>query len=158
MNLLYNSERTAYKSPKTDDCPFCSKYKLNDEYEHLIPYRTMESIIMLNKFPYNPGHLLVMPHAHGSSFPESEMERESLFRTLGIAIKAVKEVCKTEDINIGINMGKSSGGSVQDHLHIHIVPRFVGDTNFLAVLADTKVVTKDLKTMYDAYRDYFNKS
>lgn len=158
MELLYNPERTAYAGKKSDECPFCSKFDLNDEhkYEHLIVKQTEHSVIMLNLFPYNPGHLLVIPKNHCSDISLlSIQEYRDLFDTVLLAIKAAKIVTKSSELNMGINMGKSSGGSVQDHLHVHVVPRFNGDTNFLAVLAGAKVVTKDLKTMFDLYSNYF---
>ncbi len=159
MELLYNPQRADYKKSNSTQCPFCNKFNLSDDkkYEHLIVKTTDHSIIMLNMFPYNPGHLLVMPKAHISDISQlSEESRNDLFALLVIAMQAAKNVMHTEDMNVGINMGKTSGGSVQSHVHIHIVPRFIGDTNFLAVIAETKVVTKDIRTIYDLYKEYFN--
>lgn len=109
---------------------------------------------MLNKFPYNPGHLLVMPFKHVANFDGlNDQEKTDIFSVLLKARSAAKKVAGKDDLNIGNNEGHHSGGSVQDHMHIHIVPRFIGDTNFLAVIADTKVVSKDIIHMYDAYKN-----
>ena len=154
MEYLYNPERTTYSRDNSQECPFCSKFDMTDEqkYEHLIVYRNNCAVIMMNKFPYNPGHLLVIPIVHSNKFYSNDY----LDLLLEDAVNAARKVCNTEDINIGMNIGKSSGGSVQSHIHWHVVPRFIGDTNFLAVISNTKVVTKDIKTMYDLYREYFD--
>ncbi|MCL5875050.1 MAG: HIT domain-containing protein [Candidatus Dependentiae bacterium] len=162
MKLLFNPLRMLYKKQNTtNECPFCSKYNLSDDkkYEHLIVARTDHSVIMLNMFPYNPGHLLVLPITHTANIADLSKEaRIDLFETLLSATQAAKMVIDTQDINTGMNIGKSAGGSVQSHTHIHVVPRFIGDTNFLAVIAETKVITQDLKSMYDLYRNYFDQN
>lgn len=161
MERLYTSSRTSYNGPKkTDECPFCSKYTMTDEqqYEHLIIAKTKHSIIMLNLYPYNPGHLLVIPKSHTADITTLSIEAQNdLFQALMVAITAAKIVNNTEHLNIGMNIGSLSGGSIQSHAHIHIVPRFMGDTNFLTVISEVKVITKDLKTMYDLYKEYFTK-
>lgn len=154
MEYLYNPERTTYSRDNSQECPFCSKWNMTDDqkYEHLIVYRDRCIAIMLNKFPYNPGHLLIVPIIHTNEFYMNDYVQHALEES----VKAVRSISNTTDVNVGINLGKSSGGSVPDHAHWHVVPRFVGDTNFLAVIGNTKVVTKDVKTMYDKYKEYFD--
>lgn len=160
MKLLFSPLRLLYKkTEKSDTCPFCNKYNLSDDqkYEHLIVAKTDYSMVMLNMFPYNPGHLLVLPLIHKADIADlSSHEQIDLFQLLITATQAAKSVTKTENINIGMNIGKAAGGSVQSHAHIHVVPRFIGDTNFLAVISETKIVTQDIKSMYDLYKTYFD--
>ena len=115
-------------------------------------------MIVLNKFPYNPGHLLVLPLDHCADLLKlSDKQYEDLHNTLRIAFKALTELFKPEGINMGLNHGKVSGAGIPDHIHYHLVPRWFGDLNFFPLIADTKLVVMTLEDSYDQIRSYFKK-
>ena len=165
MKLLYAPWRSRYFSIGTTkaanpnkECPFCTKF-VDDEQknkEHLILATFKTCGVMLNLHPYNAGHLLVIPYKHTPHLNElSRDERSEMMEVANVSMRIVEDVFKCDGMNMGYNKGKASGGSVQDHLHLHILPRHIGDTNFLVALANTKAIAFDMNQIYDTLEPHF---
>ena len=144
---------------KPDGCIFCSFPKQTGEAadrRNLILARTTSSFAILNRFPYNSGHLMVIPMRHTHDFPSLAMQESAdLWRLLQVAITALSQAYHPDGFNLGMNLGRSAGAGIVDHLHFHVVPRWVGDTNFMPVLAATKVLVEHLEQSYDKLRAQF---
>jgi ATP adenylyltransferase len=155
MDHLWAPWRLAYvaaaKPPAADDpCFICRGLQDNHDREHLIVKRTSRSVVMLNRFPYNNGHLLVAPQAHlGRLVDLSPPDHLDLMDTVTQMVELLTAVMKPEGFNIGLNLGRSAGAGLPGHLHWHIVPRWDGDTNFMPILADVKVIVQSLDALYD---------
>lgn len=134
---------------KPKGCIFCDKSKENEDELNYILYRGESNFVILNTFPYNPGHLMVAPYRHVSSL--EDLSNEELFEHFDIvrkSTKAIRTIFNPAGFNIGINMGKTAGAGIADHVHTHIVPRWEGDANFMPVIFDTKVLPEALTTTY----------
>ncbi len=136
-------------------CFLCASKDEKVSEKTLILYKSKHSYVIMNRYPYNNGHLMVSPFIHKSNLFELTDEIMSdLFKTLAYATKIVKEIFECESMNIGINIGKAAGAG-EEHLHIHIVPRFYGDTNFMPVFSETKVLSEHLVTTYNKLKEHF---
>jgi ATP adenylyltransferase len=137
------------KDPETG-CIFCPRIAQADDAKNLIVHRSSRSAVFMNKYPYNNGHLLVMPQRHVGELDLLEPgELLELVDTVRLARRALDRVMHPHGYNVGLNLGKVAGAGVPDHLHFHIVPRWDGDTNFMPVLADVKVMPEHLLTTLD---------
>ncbi len=157
MQPLWAPWRVDYiEAPKPDGCIFCTLPEGEGEAterERLLVGRSAHAFAMLNRYPYNPGHLLVIPRAHASGL--SQLPSESfadLHHLLRLTVQAVEEVYAPEGLNVGMNLGRVAGAGIADHLHYHVVPRWGGDTNFMPVLSETKVIGEHLERTYDRLR------
>ncbi len=125
---------------ESKECIFCK----NDEQMTVI--KNDDYIILMNKFPYNNGHIMVAPIIHNTMIEElNPKELTALFEGVQLGVKIIKKVYSPDGINVGINMGRSAGAGICDHLHIHIVPRWNGDTNFMPIFNDTKLISEALE-------------
>jgi ATP adenylyltransferase len=121
----------------------------NRDEENLILVRGNSQIMILNAFPYNNGHMMIVPYRHTSSLEGwSSEERNELMEMSDLAISLLKQTLRPDGFNLGINMGQVAGAGIVDHIHIHVVPRWNGDTNFMPVLANTRVISEHLKATY----------
>jgi len=154
MKKLYAPWRSAYTQrihAKTGDkgCIFCTIIASNNDVQEFVLKRNKHTVTMLNKYPYNPGHILIVPHAHVATLKELQPEaRVELIEQAGHAAAVLETALQAEGCNIGINLGKAAGAGIPEHLHVHVLPRFWGDTNFLPTLADTKQISIDLAEIY----------
>ncbi len=143
-------------SKKEGDCFFCEAIKDNQDHKNLVLYRGKECFCILNKYPYNNGHLMVVPNLHKddlSKLSDSEMFE---FITLTRDMKNIlSKKMNPDGFNLGINFGKAAGAGVEDHIHFHIVPRWNGDSNFMPVIADTKVIPQSLDDLYIELKSCF---
>ncbi|OFJ76088.1 MULTISPECIES: HIT domain-containing protein [Rothia] len=152
---LWTPHRTAYVSGGQKDytektCPFCTAPSRSDE-ESLIVHRGEHAFVILNLYPYNPGHLLVCPYRHIPFYDDAtEAETMEIAQLTQLAMKVLREVSHNDGFNIGINQGKVGGAGIADHLHQHILPRWSGDTNFLPIIAQTKTMSRTLDDMRSA--------
>ena len=152
---LWTPHRTAYVSGGQKDytektCPFCTAPSRSDE-ESLIVHRGEHAFVILNLYPYNPGHLLVGPYRHIPFYDDAtEAETMEIAQLTQLAMKVLREVSHNDGFNIGINQGKVGGAGIADHLHQHILPRWSGDTNFLPIIAQTKTMSRTLDDMRSA--------
>lgn len=139
------------KSEKPKGCILCDLPAEDKDKQNYILYRGVKNFIMLNSFPYNPGHLLVAPYRHTGNMDElTAAERNEHYELVSRCIKVLKEAMNPGGFNIGSNLGKIAGAGIEEHFHSHIVPRWNGDTNFIPVLADVRVVPQALADTYDA--------
>ncbi len=134
---------------KEKGCIFCKRLKEKKDSRNFILARGKKAFVILNLYPYNSGHLMVVANRHKAKL-EDLTETESLeMMTLSQSwVKILKKAFKPDGINLGINLNQASGAGISEHVHIHIVPRWKGDTNFMPVLADTKVISVSLKSVY----------
>ncbi len=134
---------------KPAGCILCDKPKENKDVENYILFRGEHNFIMLNSYPYNPGHLLIASYRHVRT-PEdlTAAERNEHFELVSRSIKVLKEVLQPGGFNIGANLGKVAGAGIEDHFHSHIVPRWQGDTNYITIAGDIRVVPQALADTY----------
>ena len=156
MKTMWAPWRMEYiLSEKEDVCIFCDAFAKNDDLTLL---KGNDTMVMMNKFPYINGHLLVAPVRHISDLAQlSKSEMGELLTSVDRSIQILKQVMKPDGFNVGLNLGKVAGAGVEEHLHFHVVPRWFGDTNALTVFADVRVIPEHLKATYDNLKPYFNK-
>lgn len=143
----------------SDSCIFCVKPRERRDEENLIVYRGRLCFVMLNRYPYNNGHLMVAPYSHKASLEElTEDELYELISTVKMCISWLKYAYKPHGFNIGANIGKAAGAGFDQHIHIHVVPRWEGDTNFMPVLSDVKVISEALQQTYRRIKDAIDAS
>jgi ATP adenylyltransferase len=139
-------------------CIFCQEGNGQADEERLILFRGRLVMVMMNKFPYNNGHLLVAPWRHLAGFEElSEEEMTHIMRWIQISTTIIKRTMHPDGFNVGLNLGHAAGAGVGDHLHFHVVPRWLGDTNFMTVFADVRSIPEHLKRTYEKLLPYFKK-
>ncbi len=160
MRQLWAPWRMAYieDGSKEERCIFCTKFQSQDLRDALVMTQTSHTVVMLNKYPYNNGHLLIAPKRHENNLANLSVEQYlDLNETLRRSIQVVREVFNPAGVNIGMNLGKCAGAGIEDHLHWHIVPRWEGDTNFMPVIAETRVMPQHLLDSYDRLQPHFQK-
>lgn len=137
-------------------CVFCAALHGSDDEETMLVYRGATAFVLMNRFPYNSGHLMVIPNRHSNDF-QSLSKEESLecVELLQASQRALTQLIKPHAFNIGMNLGRIAGAGIDDHFHWHIVPRWNGDTNFLPVLADVKVVSEDMRQQWKELHKIF---
>ena len=161
MERLWAPWRMEYIKSTQDeeqDCIFCQKPKETNDKENLIVYRSSLSFIIMNKFPYNNGHLMVVPYKHEADL--TKFTDDVLLDTqhlLQLSLRALNATLNPHGINIGVNLGRGAGAGIVDHLHYHIVPRWIGDTNYMPVLAGTKVISEALEDSWQKLHTSFKK-
>lgn len=140
----------------TEECIFCIKPAEDKDRENLILYRGKNVYTIMNLYPYNNGHLMVVPYQHVEDL--DDLPGDFLFELIIITKRAeaiLKQVFSAQGFNIGFNLGKAAGAGIDEHLHIHIVPRWMSDTNFMPVLADLKVIPQHILAAYDLLLPFF---
>ena len=160
MDRLYTPWRLAYvteASIVTPECIFCAALAAGDR-ETLIIHRGRRTFVILNKFPYNNGHVMVVPERHAGHLSELEIdELHELMELTQTAERALTATYGPHGFNMGLNLGKPAGAGVLNHLHMHVVPRWNGDTNFMAVVGETRVLPEDLPATAARLRDAFTR-
>ena len=151
MEKLWSPWRTEYidsfkNKDEKDECIFCGLANENvDDNNSLVIDKGALTFTVLNLYPYNNGHLMVVPYRHTSEFASLSVEENlECMKKLQFSLKMLEYVYKPEGFNIGLNLGRVSGAGIHEHLHFHIVPRWNGDTNFMPVLGEVKVISQDL--------------
>ena len=157
MEHLWAPWRIEYiEMEKPQGCILCDKPRENTDALNYILYRGDKNFVILNKYPYNAGHLMIAPYRHIASMEElSDAELHEHFEIVRLGIKVLRQVYNPQGFNIGTNMGRSAGAGIDDHIHTHIVPRWQGDANFMPVIADTKVVNESLAETYERLKGKF---
>ncbi|MBI5074069.1 MAG: HIT domain-containing protein [Nitrospirae bacterium] len=160
MDVLWAPWRMEYikSSPRTEGCVFCEKMLDTRDRDNLLLYRSSHTFVLMNPFPYNNGHLMVLPgkHAPGMEGLEDE-ELLDLMRTAQLCIDSLREAMSPEGFNAGINLGKVAGAGLADHLHLHIVPRWAGDASFMTVVGEVRVIPDHLLRTYDSLFEIFKR-
>lgn len=151
MENMWSPWRMKYvtDSDNSGGCVFCSAPTQNDGVTNLIVHRGKDCYTILNRYPYTSGHLMVVPYAHVSSIEMLTPEvRAEMMEMVNTAIGVLRAVYKPDGFNVGINMGEAAGAGIAEHAHIHIVPRWLGDTNFMSSVGGTRVIPEDLSTTW----------
>jgi ATP adenylyltransferase len=146
----------APKEPK--ECIFCGIERADEEERRrrLVVCATPRAYVMLNRYPFASGHLLIIPYAHAAGLEElSNEDYDALFRLVRASTTRLRAALKADGFNVGCNLGAVSGAGIAEHLHVHIVPRWSGDTNFMPVLADTRVIPQALEATREHLEPYF---
>ncbi len=159
MENLWAPWRMEYILGKREPyCIFCPEGNGHSDEDRLILHRGRLVMVMMNKFPYNNGHLLVAPWRHVANLEElAEEEMTQIMQWLKITTGILKRIMHPDGFNVGLNLGSAGGAGVEDHLHFHVVPRWQGDTNFLTVFGDVRSIPEHLKQTYEKLLPYFNK-
>jgi len=157
-DVLFRPDRFKYvrKLIEPQGCVFCRAAKEKLSFGTLCVYKSKHSMIILNKFPYNSGHILVIPTDHiGDPLQLSDAAYKDLHETLKLAIGALQQVYQPGGLNVGLNLGAVAGAGIPDHLHYHVIPRWSGDLNFFPLVAETKTVIESLEMSFDRLVAYF---
>lgn len=159
MHRLWTPWRMAYLvQDDVHECVFCQKLSEDQDRESLILYRGQTVYVMLNLYPYNTGHLMVIPHGHKATMELLTTETTTeLLRLIQESIVILRKVLRPDGFNIGANIGKAAGAGIDEHMHVHVVPRWEGDTNFMPIFAETRVMPEMLLDTYDKLKKEFNR-
>ncbi len=159
MDVLWAPWRMTYiiKVSKEKECIFCKAVNSSDDEANKVVYRGEHSIVVLNIYPYNTAHVMVAPKRHVPR-PDllSDEEIVDIHKTLVLTLKAIEKEYQPQGFNIGMNIGRVAGAGVEGHMHIHVVPRWLGDSNFMPVIGGTKVIPEDLGKTYRRLKEAFN--
>lgn len=144
---------------KTSGCIFCQALKSKDDKGAFILFRGAHNFVVLNKYPYTSGHLMIAPYKHLSSFERAKKEStDELTDLLKLSLKVLRKKYCPQGFNTGMNLGKCAGAGVADHYHLHVIPRWTGDSHFMPIVGETKVMIEDLETTYDQLFPLFQKA
>jgi ATP adenylyltransferase len=158
MKKLFSPWRSAYiqtfsEKNRSRKCLFCSMVKETSDAKNLIVWRGKFCFVVLNRFPYNSGHLMVVPFRHTSLFGKlSTEEHAEIMMVTGKCIKALEAISGPHGFNFGANLGRTAGAGIDKHIHFHLVPRWNGDTNFMPILSDVKLVSESITEMWPKLR------
>jgi ATP adenylyltransferase len=142
---------------RTDGCVFCNAIEMNDGPENLILCRGKHTFVILNRFPYTSGHLMVLPYLHVASIEDLESDiLTELMEFNVICMRLLRSIYHPEAFNVGANIGAAAGAGVAEHVHIHIVPRWFGDTNFMSAVGETRVLPEALEDTYYRLKQAFS--
>jgi ATP adenylyltransferase len=160
MDYLWTPWRYQYvtKPESFTGCVFCDAAKSRDDARTLVVHRGTHNLVILNRFPYCSGHVMVVPYAHVATL--LDLTAEALAELIGLARdceKHLRAAYRPDGLNLGINLGKSAGAGIADHLHMHVLPRWSGDTNFMTVVGETRVVPEALEVTYEKLRAAFQR-
>ncbi len=160
MELLWAPWRGSYVENlgKSEGCFLCEALTKNPSKENLVLKVFDKAFVIMNKYPYNSGHLMVVPKRHISHLKLlTKEEALEIFELTNISLEVLSTVLKPDGFNLGFNLGRASGAGLETHIHEHIVPRWVGDTNFMPTIAKTKVLSQSLEELYDRMKPEFDK-
>lgn len=158
MDYLYAPWRTEYVTGKKSDCVFCdiAQDEAHDE-DNSVLYRDSQCFVVMNKYPYTPGHLLVVPLMHTDAIENLD---EAVWLHMSKVVRQcsamLRKAFRADGINIGMNLGKAAGAGIAEHVHYHIMPRWFGDTNFITTIADTRVFSNDFQKIYTELKENIN--
>lgn len=151
MKHLWAPWRLAYVAgPKGAGCFLCEALDSKDDRATLLVHRAELGFLILNRYPYNTGHLMVVPNRHLARLDAlTKEEADTLMQLTILAVRGLEHMAGPQGFNIGMNLGRAAGAGIEDHLHMHVVPRWISDTNFMPVIGDTKVLPEHLEETYD---------
>ena len=157
MNHIWSPWRMEYiENSKADGCIFCLAQEKEDSAENLIAFRGSYSYVILNRYPYTSGHLMVVPFEHQPNLETLDSQtRAEMMELTSRCMTVLRKVYNPQGFNIGANIGEAAGAGVKEHVHIHIVPRWAGDTNFMSALAETRVLPEALEDTYQRVKKGF---
>ncbi len=157
MNKLWAPWRIEYVSaPKEAGCIFCDKLEDDHDRDNLILHRGNHAFVLMNLYPYNNGHLMISPYEHTSEpFSLDEAVLSEIMTIANHSMSILSKTLKADGFNFGANIGKAGGAGIEEHIHYHIVPRWNGDTNFMPVIGNSKVMVEGLLETYDKIKPMF---
>jgi len=158
LNVLWAPWRIGYvsKASNVRSCIFCDALAKSDAESYIV-FRGIRSFIIMNIYPYNTAHVMVAPYRHVPTFELlNDDELLDMIKLVKLSIKAIDLEYKPQGYNVGVNLGNVAGAGVESHLHIHVVPRWLGDTNFMTVIAGTKVIPEDINVTYSRLKKAIN--
>lgn len=159
MEYLWTPWRYRYITQPTPDdrCIFCDALAMNDDQRSLIAYRGKKSFVILNRFPYTTGHVMVVPYDHVAELAGCDQEVLAELMQLSARVQAaLASIYKPEGYNLGMNIGRCAGAGVSGHLHLHVLPRWTGDTNFMTVVGETRLEPEELDRTYQKLQNLLN--
>ena len=143
-------------SEKPKECIFCLGKDEREDKKRLVLHRSSRSFVIMNRYPYNNGHIMIAPLKHLPDIEDIDKETaQDMFQLLQKSIEIIRSCMNPDGFNIGINIGKVGGAGIEEHLHIHVVPRWNGDTNFMPVIGDIRVMPEYLEDSYNKLYPYF---
>ena len=139
-----------------DGCVLCDLVDVEPSKSNLVVYSNKVSYVVMNKYPYNNGHVMIVPNKHVDSFEQlSDEEYQNLAMLLKKTIKVIQNVYSPQGCNVGLNLGRAAGAGLHEHIHYHVVPRWNGDTNFMPVFSEVKVISEHIHSTYDKlYKEF----
>jgi ATP adenylyltransferase len=158
MDIVFAPWRLEYiqADKRSQECIFCKAFADEPSVENLVVYKDERVGVMLNRFPYTNGHLLIVPRPHVDSLSGLDKEtRSAAAEVIAFCELLLRRVYKAQGINVGLNMGQAAGAGILDHVHWHILPRWTGDTNFTTVCSNLRVVPEDLEAVFNRLRQEF---
>jgi ATP adenylyltransferase len=157
MKRIWSPWRVQYiRGHNVKGCIFCDKAKEDKDQENYILFHGQYNFVIMNIFPYNPGHLMVVPYRHlGKLEDMTSEERNDHYEIVSRAVAVLREACASDNFNVGMNLGRVAGAGIADHIHTHIVPRWNGDTNFMPVIGETRVISESLADIYNLLKAKF---
>ncbi len=157
MDKLWAPWRMEYIRTKNETgCIFCNKKNSEDDENNLVLYRGNECFILMNLYPYSNGHIMISPYLHSSETSDlSSKCNEEIMRFANKAMNILSSTMNAEGFNFGANIGKAGGAGIADHLHYHVIPRWSGDTNFMPVIGNTKVMVEGLTETWMSLKSKF---
>jgi ATP adenylyltransferase len=159
MKQLWAPWRLSYlqrENPNMDACIFCAKQQAEDIAEHIL-YRGKYSYVVLNRYPYNNGHMLIVPYQHTGTIEDLKDETLlEVMQLLQLALTILRQAINPEGFNVGINEGSAGGAGIAQHIHLHVVPRWDGDSNYMTVIGGTRVIPQTLDETYKILRPLFD--
>jgi ATP adenylyltransferase len=158
MDYLWTPWRYQYITKTTDDveCVFCAAAAASDDKAWLVVYRGARNLVICNRYPYTSGHIMVVPYEHVATL--EDVADETLVELIRLARRSerhLRTVYHPEGLNMGMNIGRSAGAGIAGHVHLHVLPRWRGDTNFMTVVGETRVVPEDLEVTWEKLRAAF---
>jgi len=155
MDYLWTPWRYTYVSSteKIDGCVFCNLVKQNDDEKALITFRGERCFVVLNRYPYTPGHVMIVPYAHLDELQKLPREAANEMMALSQRMEGVlRELYRPDGVNLGMNIGKAAGAGIAGHIHMHALPRWVADANFLSVVGETRILPETLEVTWKRLR------
>jgi ATP adenylyltransferase len=150
----YDYIASAGKTPPL--CVFCIGEDSSSDADRLVTYRGVHNFVILNLFPYTSGHFMVAPYAHMSRFEEAVAPQITEMMELAQrGMRALTALYKPEGFNMGMNLGQCAGAGIREHFHLHVVPRWIGDANFMSIIGETRVLPEDLRVTYRRFKEAF---
>ncbi len=160
MDYIWTPWRYQYmkqaEANKLPECIFCDAANRKDDHETLVAYRGEKVFIILNRYPYTSGHVMIVPYTHVGDLTSADPEALSEMMHLAQRVEgAFRANYKPDGMNVGMNIARAGGAGVVGHIHLHVLPRWFGDSNFMTVVGETRVLPEDLNTTYTRLREYF---